>query len=82
MAGSVNPSVSRSNMVRSCSAVGYANIETKENRARGIRFYRIPVNLGKRRLWLAAIGRKDSDPSPDAAISSVHFIGGKCMQKH
>ena len=82
VAGSVNPSVSRNNMVRSCSAVGCANRDTKENRARGIRFYRIPVNLEKRRLWLAAIGRKDFDPSPDAAICSVHFIGGKCMQKH
>ena len=69
-------------MMRSCSAVGCANRDTKENRARGIRFYRIPVNLEKRRLWLAAIGRKDFDPSPDAAICSVHFIGGKCMQKH
>ena len=87
MADSVNPSASRSNMVGSCSVVGYANRDTKENGARGIRFYRIPVNFEKRRLWLAAIaiiasGRKDFDPSPDAAIYSVHFIGGKCMQKH
>ena len=55
MAGNVNPSVSRNNMVRSCSTVGCANRDIKENRARGIRFYRIPVNLEKRRLWLAAI---------------------------
>ena len=55
VAGSVNPSVTRNNMVRSCSAVGYANRDTKEYRARSIRFYRIPVNPEKRRLWLAAI---------------------------
>ena len=64
--GNVNSSVSRRNMVRSCSAVGCANKDTKENRARAIIFYRIPVNLEKpRRLWLAAIGTKDFDPSSD-----------------
>ena len=70
MVGNVNPSVSRRNMVRSCSAVGCANKDTKENRARGIRFYRISVNLEKpRRLWLAAIGTKDFDSSSDPSAS-------------
>ena len=64
-------------MVRSCSAVGCTNRDTKENREKGIKFYRIPVDGDRRRLWLAAICRKDFDPPPDAAICSVHFIGGK-----
>ena len=68
-------------MVRSCSAVGCVNRDTKENRDKGIKFYRIPVNPERRRLWLAAIGRKDFDPPPDAVICSVHFIGGKCINK-
>ena len=75
MAGSVNPSVSRSNMVRSCSAVGCANRDTKENDARGIRFYRIPVDLENG--WPAG-----GYIALDAAIYSVHLIRGKCMQKH
>ena len=57
--------------------MGCANRDTKETRAKGIKFYRIPVNLDKRRLWLAAMQRKDFNSSPDAAICSVHFIGGK-----
>ena len=39
-------------MVRSCSEFGYSNRDTKESRRRGLKFYRIPVNV---RLWLSAI---------------------------
>ena len=68
-------------MVRSCSAIGCTNRDTKDNREKGIRFYRIPVKQDKRRLWLAAIRRKDFNPPPDAAICSAHFIGGKDYMK-
>ena len=71
----------RVEMVRSCSAVVCVNRDTKENRDKGIKFYRIPLNPQKRRLWLAAIGRKDFDPPPDAAICSVHFVGGENINK-
>ena len=81
-AGSINLSINRSNIVRSCSAMGCANRDTKENRIKDIRFFRILVNYENWRLWLVAIGRKDFDPVPNAAVCSVHFIGGKCMQKH
>ena len=64
-------------MVRSCSAIGCTNRDTKENRSKGIKFYRIPVKPYKRRLWLAAMRRKDLNPPPDPAICSVHFTGGK-----
>ena len=62
-------------MVRSCSAIGCTNRDTKENRGKGLRFYRIPAKQDKHRLWLAAMKRKDFNPSPDTVIYSVHFIG-------
>ena len=46
-------------MVRSCSAFDCTNRDTKENREKGIKFYRIPLNPTKRALWLRAINRKD-----------------------
>ena len=87
MVGNVNPSVSRSNVVRSCSAVGCANKDTKENRARGIRFCRIPVNLEKpRRLsgWRLLVRKILILSAPDAAsyLQRLFHSGGKRMQKH
>ena len=66
-------------MVRSCSAIGCANRVTKETQAKEIKFYRIPVNPDKHRLWLAAMQRKDFNPLPDAAFilleaSSIFYI--------
>ena len=63
-------------MPRSCSAFGCTNRDTKETREKGIKFYRIPVDKEKRRIWLCAIKRKDFDPPADACICSEHFIGG------
>ena len=57
-AGSINPSINRSYMVQSCSALGCANRDTKENCIKDIRFFRILVNYENWRLWLVAIGRK------------------------
>ena len=45
------------------------------------RFYRIPIKQDKRRLWLAAIQRKDFNPPLDAVICSAHFIGGEDYMK-
>jgi len=63
-------------MTRSCSAFGCTNRDTKDNRDKGLTFYRIPVKKEKRRLWLSAINRKDFDPPADACICSEHFVGG------
>ena len=60
-------------MVKSCSAFGCTNRDTKE---KSIKFYRIPVEPTKRRLWLNAINRKNFNPSPNATICSEHFVGG------
>ena len=63
-------------MTRSCCAFGCSNRDTKENRLKGIKFYRIPVDKEKRLKWLRAINRQDFDPPSDACICSVHFVGG------
>ena len=63
-------------MVRSRSAFGCTTRDTRENRRKGIFFYRIPLEKEKRRLWLNAMRRKNFDPPENAAICSQHFIGG------
>ena len=73
-------------MVRSCAASGCTNRDTKENRIKGIAFYRIPLKKDKRSKWLNALKRKDYNPSSSAAICSTHFVGGKlplmCMHAY
>jgi len=64
-------------MPRSCSAYECNNADTTEARESGLRFYRIPVEPERRRVWLNALRRKDFDPKPDACICSKHFISGK-----
>ena len=59
-------------MVRSCCA--YNCTARDVTREAGIKFYRIPQNEAKRRLWLNAINRKDFHPTPDTGICSQHFV--------
>lgn len=64
-------------MVISCCAPFCANRATKEAKEKGIRFYRLPQDPIKRRLWLTAINRKDYNPGPNTYICSEHFVGGE-----
>ena len=63
-------------MVRSCCAYNCTARDVKETREAGIKFYRIPQDEAKRRLWLNAINRRDFHPTPDTVICSQHFVGG------
>ena len=64
-------------MVRSCAASGCTNRDTKENRIKGIAFYRIPLKKDKRLKsslkWLNALKRKDyRDCSHDVTTLLTH----------
>lgn len=52
-------------MVYSCCARFCTNRATEEAREKGIHFYRIPQAIEKRKLWLAALKRKDYNPGPN-----------------
>ena len=43
--------------MRSCSAIGCTNRDTKENRAKGIRFYKIPVKINAGFGWPPCEGK-------------------------
>ena len=66
----------------SCCAIGCENRknprsskeDTDQNK---VAFYRIPADPNTRRLWLAAINRKDFHPSQYTRLCSKHFISGK-----
>jgi len=60
-------------MVISCCAVGCANRQGKANTS----FYRIPFDGERRHRWIAAIRRKDWQPSKYSRICSEHFLQGK-----
>uniref|UniRef100_A0A667WXU8 THAP domain-containing protein 1 n=1 Tax=Myripristis murdjan TaxID=586833 RepID=A0A667WXU8_9TELE len=58
-------------MVIFCCAVQCANRQgCKPNLA----FYRIPFDADRRRRWVAAINRKDWQPSKYSRICSEHFF--------
>ena len=42
----------------------------------GLHFYRFPADPDRRNLWVAAVNRKNWQPSPYTWICSSHFIGG------
>ncbi|XP_062401089.1 uncharacterized protein LOC134092302 [Sardina pilchardus] len=57
-----------------CCAPGCSNNQhTRED----ISFYRIPRDADRRRRWIAAINRKDWEPSTYQRLCSDHFVGGK-----
>uniref|UniRef100_A0A8C1LVD3 THAP-type domain-containing protein n=3 Tax=Cyprinus carpio TaxID=7962 RepID=A0A8C1LVD3_CYPCA len=60
-------------MVISCCAVGCANRQGKAN----ISFYRIPFDGERRQRWVAAISRKNWQPSKYSRICSEHFLQGQ-----
>ena len=61
-------------MVKSCCAVGCANRVTKGSK---VSFYRFPVDLELRRQWIAAVDRKDWQPTEHSRICSAHFVSGR-----
>ena len=60
-------------MGKACCAPGCVNRFCKGN---GIKFYRFPVNIDRRRRWIAAVNRKDWQPSEYSWLCSVHFVTG------
>uniref|UniRef100_A0A8C2FP22 THAP domain-containing protein 1 n=1 Tax=Cyprinus carpio TaxID=7962 RepID=A0A8C2FP22_CYPCA len=60
-------------MVISCCAVGCDNRQGKAN----ISFYRIPFARERRQRWVAAISRKNWQPSKYSRICSDHFLQGQ-----
>ena len=54
-----------------CCAIHCSNVYRKGS---GIQFYRFPVDEQRRRLWIAAVKRKDWCPTEYMWICSEHFI--------
>ena len=60
-------------MVKSCCAVGCTKRSVK---GCGVSFYRFPVDMDRRSRWIAAINRKNWQPSEYSWLCSSHFISG------
>ena len=61
-------------MVKSCCAIGCTNRLTKGST---LSFYRFPADVERRRLWIAAINRRDWEPNEYSYVCSAHFVSGK-----
>ena len=61
-------------MVKSCCVVGCTNCY---HRGCGLSFYRFPTDSCGRRKCIAAIKRKDWQPSEYSWVCSAHFVSGK-----
>ena len=61
-------------MVNSCCAIGCTN---RYHEGCGLSFYRFPADRSRRNKWLAAIKRKDWQPSDYSWVCSAHFVSGK-----
>ena len=60
-------------MGKSCCAVGCANRYMKDS---GIHFYRFPKENSRRSKWIAAVARKNWEPTRHSWICSAHFVSG------
>ena len=60
-------------MPKNCCAVGCHNVYTK---GCGLQFYRFPVDPDRRRQWVAAVDRKDWEPTEYTWLCSAHFVTG------
>ena len=58
-------------MPKYCCAIQCSNVYSKGS---GIHFYRFPVDEKRRRLWIAAVKRKDWFPTEHTWICSEHFV--------
>ena len=61
-------------MVNNCCVVGCTNYVGKKP---GLRFYSFPSDTQRREKWVAAVRRKDWQPSKYTRICNEHFITGK-----
>ncbi len=61
-------------MGKCCCAVGCSN---RFSKGCGLHFYRFPVNPQRKNSWIAAVNRKDWQPTEFTWICSTHFVGGK-----
>lgn len=60
-------------MGKSCCAVGCVKRFSKGS---GIHFYRFPENTERRARWVAAVGRKNWEPTEYSWLCSTHFVSG------
>ena len=65
--------VERVEMVKNCCAVGCTN---RWMRGCGVSFYRFPADLERRARWVAAVNRKNWQPTDHSWLCSCHFISG------
>ena len=61
-------------MGKCCCAVGCSERYFK---GCGLQFYRFPSNPQRKNSWIAAVNRKDWQPTEYTWICSKHFVGGK-----
>ena len=61
-------------MGKSCCAIGCTN---RHYKGCGVSFYRFPVDSSRRGSWVAAVKRKNWQPTEHSWLCSEHFISGK-----
>ena len=61
-------------MGKCCCAVGCSN---RFSKGCGLHFYCFPADTGRKNSWVAAVNRKDWQPTEYTWICSTHFVGGK-----
>ena len=60
-------------MGKCCCAVGCSN---RFYKGCGLHFYHFPADAHRRNCWIAAVNRKDWQPTEYTWICSCHFVGG------
>ena len=60
-------------MGKSCCAVGCTN---RYRKGSGVHFYRFPDDKERRAKWIAAVARKNWEPTEHSWICSAHFVSG------
>ena len=60
-------------MGKSCCAVSCTN---RYRKGSGVHFYRFPDDKERRAKWIAAVARKNWEPTEDSWICSAHFVSG------
>lgn len=59
-------------MVISCCAFGCTNRQGKA----GIKFFRFPKDVERRKKWIVAIKRQNWTPTEYSRVCSAHFVTG------